>query len=125
MKLRNLFLLGTVVAFIFALGFLLGPTTILPMFGLTAGKSEVLLTQVFGAALIGFGVLSWFARDFTDLKARDGAVISLFLFNVVAFVVTLLGVLSGAMKSGGWVAAIIFLVFAAGYGYFQFVSPGD
>jgi hypothetical protein len=124
MKIRNLYLLGTLVAFIFALGLLLGPTTILQLFGLTTGNTEKLLAQLIGASLAGFGLLGWFARDFTDTNAQDGATITLFIFNVIAFVVSLLAVFS-FWRSAGWVAAIIFLLFALGFGYFQFIGPKE
>ncbi len=125
MKLRNFLMLGTAVAFIFALGLLLGPKITLQFIGLTQGASEVLLGQVMGAALVGYGVLSWVTKDFMDAKARQGGLITLLVFNAVGFVVTLLGVLSKVMRSGGWTVVIIFLIFAAAYGYFQFAGSGE
>jgi hypothetical protein len=125
MKLSNLHLLGTVVSFIFALGLLLGPTTILSLFGLTTGNTEKLLAQLFGASLGGFGLVSWFARDATDANAQAGSTISLFIFNVIAFIVSLLAVFSKAWRSGGWIAVIVFLLFGLGYGYFQFIGPKE
>ncbi len=125
MKQSNLYLLSTVVAFIFALGLLLGPSTILQLFGLTTGNTEKLLAQLFGGALGGFGLLSWFARDFTDPKAQEGAAITLFIFNVIAFIVSLLAIISKVWRLGGWIAVIIFLLFALGFGYFQFVGPKE
>jgi hypothetical protein len=125
MKLGYLYILGTVVAFIFALGLLLGPVTVLQLFGLSTGNSEKLLAQLFGSALAGFGLLGWFARDFTDQKAQDSAAITLFLFNAIAFVVSLLGVFSQVWRSGGWLVVIIFLFFTLGFGYFQFIGPKE
>jgi len=125
MKLSNLYLLNTLVAFVFALGLLLGPTTVLTLFGLSTGNTEKLLAQLFGASLGGFGLLSWFAKDFTDAKAQEGATISLFITNVIAFIVSILAVFSKAWRSGGWIAVIIFLIFAAGFGYFQFIGPKE
>jgi hypothetical protein len=125
MKLSNMYLLSTAVAFIFALGLLLGPTTILQLFGLTTGNTEKLLAQLFGAALGGFGLLSWFARGFSDPKAQEGATITLFIFNVIAFIVSLLAVFSKVWRSGGWIAVIIFLLFALAFGYFQFIGPKE
>jgi hypothetical protein len=125
MKLSNLYLLNTIVAFVFALGLLLGPTTVLQLFGLTTGNTEKLLAQLIGASLAGFGLLSWFARDFSDSKAQDGAAITLFIFNVIALVVSVLAVFSGAWRSGGWTAVIIFLILAVGFGYFQFIGPKE
>ena len=125
MKLNNLYILSALVAFVFALGLLLGPTTVLQLFSLTTGNTEKLLAQLIGASLAGFGLLSWFARDFEDSKAHDGAAITLFTFNVIAFVVSLLAVLSNVWRSTGWIAVIIFLLFALGYGYFQFIGPKE
>jgi hypothetical protein len=120
-----MYLVSTAVAFIFALGLLLGPTTILQMFGLATANTDKLLAQLIGASLAGFGVLSWFARGFTDPKAQDGAAISLFIFNLIAFVVSLLAVFSKVWRAGGWLAVIIFLLFTLAFGYFQFIGPKE
>ncbi len=126
MKLRSLFILNTVVALLFALVFLLGPAFALKFFGLTQGKSELLLAQVIGSALVGFGFLAWFARDYADPGATQGALVSLFIFNAIGFVVTLLGVLSQVTRTGAiWLVVILFLLFAVGYAYFQFAGPRE
>jgi len=70
-------------------------------------------------------LLGWFARDFTDQKAQDSAAITLFLFNAIAFVISLLAVFSQVWRSGGWLAVIIFLFFTLGFGYFQFIGPKE
>ena len=126
MKLRSVFILNTVVALLFALVFLLGPAFALKFFGLTQGKSEVLLAQVIGAALVGFAFLAWFAKDYADSQATQGAVLSLLIFSAIGFVVTLLGVLSQVTRTGTlWLVVILFLLFAAGYAYFQFAGPRE
>src|SRR5574341_1258566 len=125
MKLRNVLMLGTAVAFVFALGLLLGPKLTLQFIGLTQGASETILGQVIGAALIGYGLLGWLAKDFTDVKARQGALWSLLVFNAVGFIVALLGVLSKVVRSSGWTVVILFLIFAAAFAYFQFAGPSE
>jgi hypothetical protein len=126
MRLRSFLLFGTVVALLFALALLLGPAVILKFFGLTGSATEVLLAQLIGAALIGAGVLSWFAKDFTEGQAIQGAVVSLFIANAVAFVVSLLAVLGKVTKGGSaWIVVILFLIFAAGFAYFQFFGPRE
>ncbi len=125
MRLRSLLVLGTIIALLFALALLLGPATVLKFFGLTQGKSEVLLAQAIGAGLVGYGLLAWFAKDF-DAAALQGTVLSLFLGAAVAFVVTLLGILSQVTRAGAaWFAAILFLLFAVGLAYFQFMGPRE
>lgn len=126
MKIRTLFLLDTIVSLLFAVALLLGPAITLQFFGLTTGNTEKLLAQILGAGMVGFGLLSWFAKDFADIKAREGAVFSLLLFSAVGFVVTLLGILSKTTRTGGaWVVAILFLIFTIGYVYFQFMNPSE
>jgi hypothetical protein len=126
MKLRNLFLTETIISLLFAVALLLGPATILKFFGLTQGKTELLLAQILGAGLVGLGALAWFARDFADMQASRGAVVSLLTFNAIGFVVALLGLLSQVTRAGSaWLIVIIFLLFAAGYAYFQFIGPRE
>ena len=70
-------------------------------------------------------LISWFAKDFSDLNARRGVVTSLFIFDTIGFVVSLLGVFAKAMDSTGWSVVIIFLLLALGYGYFLFLNQAD
>ncbi len=126
MKLRTLFLLDVVVSLLFALAFLLGPAIALKFFGLTTGKTETLLAQVIGASLVGFAGVCWFAKDYTEAQAIQGAVLSLMLYSAIGFVVTLLGVLSQVTRSGSaWLVVIIYLLFTAGFAYFQFAGPRE
>ncbi len=126
MRLRTLFLLGMILSFLFALGLLLGPAIILKFFGLTGSATEVVLAQLIGAGLIGIGILSWFAKDFADSGALQGTVISMFIASAVAFVVSLLAILSKAVKGGNaWIPVILFFLFAIGLAYFQFFGPRE
>jgi hypothetical protein len=125
MNLRNLFLFNMFVAIIFSLALLLGPNILLTKFGLKAGPSENLVAQLLGAALVVPGLLSWFAKDFNDHSAQKSVMLSLFLFHAIGFVVALLGQLSGAMKSPGWIIVTVFLALAMGYGYFLFAKPSE
>jgi hypothetical protein len=126
MKLRTLFILDAIVSLLVALGFLLGPATLLKFFGLSTGKTELVLAQVIGAALVGFGALAWFGKDAEDLPAIQGITASLLIFSAIGFVVTLLAVLAQVTRAGAfWVLVLLFLLLAAGYAYFQFAGPRE
>lgn len=126
MKLRTFFLLDAVISMLLALGFLLGPTTVLKFFGLSNGKTEILLAQILGAALVGFGALAWFAKDFSEPSAVQATTSSLFIFGAIGFVVMLLGVMAQVTRAGGaWLLVLLFLVSAAGYAYFQMVGTRE
>jgi hypothetical protein len=125
MRLRSLLLLGMIVSFLFALALLLKPDIILKFFGLPGTAAEQLLAQLIGAGLIGIGVVSWFAKDF-EASALQGTVIALFIAGAVAFVVSLLGVLAKVPRTGNaWIVVVLFLIFTAGFAYFQFIGPRD
>ena len=56
MKLRNLFLLNTAVALLFALGFLLMPAVLLDLFGFVDNAGTKLIGQFLGVELLAAGV---------------------------------------------------------------------
>jgi hypothetical protein len=125
MNLRNFFLLSFVVGLLFALGLLLGAPTVLGLFKIKAGPAENVVAQLLGAALIVPALISWFARDVSEPGSRTAVVFPLFLFNAIGFVVSLLAVLAKTVNATGWIIVALFLVFALGFGYFQFVRTSD
>ncbi len=126
MKLRTVFILDAAISILLALGFLLGPATLLKFFGFTQGKTEMLLAQIIGAALVAFAALAWFARDSVDLRATPGPTAALIIFGAIGFVVTLLALLSQVTRAGAaWILVILFLVSAVAFAYFQFVGPRE
>ena len=131
MKLRYVFVLNTIVALIFAAGLLLAPRTILGLFGVTVGSSVNFnaslnfVAQLLGASLVLPGLLTSFAAGMADASARRSVVISLFVFQVVGFAVSLLGMLSKVMSVTGWLVVGLFLIFALGYAYFLFMNSSE
>jgi hypothetical protein len=131
MKLRYVFVLNAIVSLIFAVGFLLAPKTMLGLFHLSVGStvsfnaSMNFVTQLLGAALIAHGLLSWFASGMAEANARRAVAISLFVFEVVGFALSLLGMLSKIMSVTGWILVGLFLLFALGYAYFLFMKQSE
>ncbi len=117
---RSLLIVNAVIAIAFALGLLLGPAPLLQAIGLTTGNTEKLVAQLFGGSLIAVGLISWMAKDFSDPKARDGAVISFLLSDIVGFVISLLATIAHTMRNFGWLVVVIYLLLALGFAYFQF-----
>lgn len=124
-NLRNVFLVNALVDVAFALVVLIGPETVLRLLRLSNGNTEMLMARLWAGALIALGVIAWFARDFTDIKARDVVAISLLLFAVIGFVVALLATLGNVLRVAGWGIVTVFLAFALSYGYLQLVKKGE
>jgi hypothetical protein len=125
MKLRNLFLLNTVVALLFALGFLLMPTVLLDLFGFPSNDGTKFLGQIIGVELMVGGLSTFFARDTRDHTARQALTLANLIASIIGVIVSLGGMLSGVMNDLGWVIVGAYLVLTLGFGYFQFIGPAE
>jgi hypothetical protein len=122
MKLSTFLKIVSIVAFVYALGLILLPTTLLSIYGFGASAADRLLSQFFGVELLAVGLITWLARDFTGESVRPVITGSL-IADVVGAVVSIVGTLAGVMSSAGWSAVLIYVVFALGFAYFQFMPP--
>ena len=123
MKLSNMFVVNAIVALFFGISFVLAPTVVLSLYGMTQGTSEALAGQYFGVELIAIGLLTWFARNVADPDAQRAIIRALLISSVIGVVVSLLGTLSGVMNALGWSSVVIYLFLTIGYGYFEFMKP--
>ena len=123
MKFSTLLTIAAVVAVVFGLAFVLVTGPLLSFYGITLDKAGTLVAQLFGAALIGFAVLNWFARGVTDREARQAIVLANLASDTVGFVMALIGQLAGVANALGWSTVALYLLLALGFAYFQFMKP--
>ena len=123
MKLSTLMVINAIVALLFGLAFVLMAGTLLSFYGITPSPGGLIPARLFGATLLGYAVLTWFARNTEESEARRAIVLALFVSDVVGFIVALVGQLSGAVNALGWSTVVIYLLLALGFGYFQFMKP--
>ena len=90
MKLRNLYLLNSIVSLGFALGFLLMNTFLLELIGMDVTPDTRTLGQLIAVELVVGGVTTFLARDVTDAKATGAINTGNFLAGVVGTVVAFL-----------------------------------
>ena len=121
MNLSLLFTINAVLAAVFGLAFVIAPGQAASLYGVTADAQFRYLAQLFGAALVGFAVLTWVARNATASDARKAIVLALFVSNALGFVLALLGQMAGVANPMGWSTVVIYLILALGFGYFQFM----
>ena len=123
MKLSTVFTVNAVVALLFSLGFLLAPAATLARYGVTTDDVGIQVTRWFGAAVLGYAVLTWSARNSEESAARRAIVLALFLSFAIGLIVSVVNQLSGLANALGWSTVAIYLLFTLGYGYFQFAKP--
>jgi hypothetical protein len=123
MKLGNLFVINAVIAGLFGLAFVFAPARLLAQYGLAVDPGFGLIAQLFGAALIGYAILTWQARNAGESDARRAIVFALFVADGVAVVIALMGQLRGFVNSLGWSTVVIYLLLGIGFAYFHFAKP--
>jgi hypothetical protein len=118
MTIKTFFTILAVLAIIHGIGFVLAPDQLATVYGLEHSLAMALLSRLFGSALLAWGGIVWYARDFRDEGAVRAVLISTGIADVISVVVTVMGTLAGTMNEMGWVAVLIYLFSALGCGYF-------
>jgi hypothetical protein len=125
MKLKVLFIVTAIVAIVFGVVFVIIPTQLYALYGIESGAGLNYMGQLFGAALIAIGLISWQSRNAADSDARSAIILAFFIGDGIGFVVSLIGQLNGVVGSLGWLTVIIYLLLTIGFGYFQFSKPSS
>ncbi len=118
MHLKTLLLVNTVVTAAFGLALLFAPGQVTAAYGITADTGLRYVAQLFGVCLLGFAVLTWFAKDATESEARVAILRGLFVTAGLGFFVALVAQLRGVVNALGWSTVAIFLLLALGWAYF-------
>lgn len=123
MKLSNLMVVKAIVCLGFGILLVAIPGLLMSLYGVTLHEGGILMARLYGAALLGNLMLTWFSRTDPGSEALRAAVLGLFVYDAVGLIVALVATLTGVMNALGWSVVAIYLVFTVGYGYFQFVKP--
>src|SRR6478609_632398 len=116
MTIKTFFTIIAVLALVHGVGFVLVTEQVAASYGMATSASTVLTARLFGAALLGLGLIFWFARDGSSESVR-GVFIATIIGNTVGVIVVVMGTTAGTLNSMGWVAALIYLFGAARVSY--------
>ena len=118
MTIKTYFTIISVIGIVFGVGFLLAPAQLGLIYSVNESPDVELAHRFFGGALLAWALTGWFAKDFHDLAALRGILISFAIGHAAGLLVTVFGVLSGLLNSLAWLNALIFLFGAVGSIYF-------
>ena len=114
MTARMFLTISSIFATLYGLGFLLFPGSSIAIYGTEPESHLILLVRYFGSALLAFGVLEWFAKEFRDREAVRAVLIAVFILNAVGLLVTVGGMVEGLFNSMAWSSVILYAAFLAG-----------
>ena len=123
MNYRILFLINALIAVLLGLGFLLMPDRILGQLGVDGYAATQLLSQFFGTAMLGLGLLLWFAKDVSEVHLQKGMGIALLVGAVAGLMITVMGTASGILRANGWIAIVVYAILGLAYAYLLFLKP--
>lgn len=123
MNYRIMFLINALIAVLLGLGFLILPNRILDQFGVDGYAATKLISQFFGTAMLGLGLLLWFAKDVTDANLQKGMAIALLVGAVAGSFITVMGTTSGVLRANWWIALVVYTILGLAYGYLLFQKP--
>jgi hypothetical protein len=123
MNYRLVFLISALIAVLVGLGFLAVPNKVLDQFGVDEYAATKLASQFIGTAMLALGLLLWFAKDVIEENLQKGMAIALLVGAAAGLVITLVGTTSGILRSNGWIAMVVYLLFGLAYAYLVFMKP--
>lgn len=118
MKYKTLMMIKAATAFIVGIPMTLVPCKFLPLFGITLAPGGRFPARGYGAAMLGYLMLCWFARNAEKSDTRKAIIISLFVYDLFGFLVAFYSQLKGVMNGLGWLVVFIYFFFTIAFGYF-------
>lgn len=119
MKVKHVMICKAVVCIGFGIPMLLIPAQLMSLYGLNLDANGIVMARLYGGALLGNLLLTWFCRNDPGSPSLRAAVLYLFVYDGINFIITLVASLNGVMNSFGYSASAIYLFFTIGFGYFQ------
>jgi hypothetical protein len=109
--------IAAVVAILYALAFLLLPVQASLFFSSFAEPRSVLYLRFCGAAVLAWGLIVWFARDFRDWHAVRGVLIASVAGLAVNILITVWATMQGWLNANAWGSAVVLFLLLLGGGY--------
>jgi hypothetical protein len=118
MKLKNLMVIKAIVCLFFGVLLLAIPDKLISLFGATLSDGGMFTAREYGSSLFGNMFLCWFARNAGESQARKAIILALFVYDLIAFIMTVFTVIAGVLNALGWLIVLVYLFFTIGFGYF-------
>src|SRR3977135_109899 len=120
MKLNSFLMLATIVAAVFGLAFLLGPTQLVALYGVKLTPATEVIGRIAGSVILGFAIVFWSIRNESGAEALKGAMLAGLIANGLDALILLHATATGLLNTLGWVQVAINGLVAIGLAYLPF-----
>jgi len=119
MKLKTLLIINAIVLSLSGFSALFIPTKVLIMYGVDPNSASTMMAQYSGLGSIAIGLVTWFSRNIEHAQAQKTLIPALLITYVIGTIISILGTISGIIKSG-WPVVGLYFILSVGFFYFQF-----
>jgi hypothetical protein len=106
--------IAAVVAILYAVAFLLLPIQASLIFSSFAEPRAVLYLRFCGAAVLVWGLILWFARDFRDWPAVRSVLIASLAGLAINLIINITATLDGWLNSNAWGSTVVLTLLLIG-----------
>jgi hypothetical protein len=119
MSLKNFLAFATLVAAVFGLAFLIVPSQLVAIYGVTLTPATAVIGRIAGSTILAFAIVFWGARNGNGAEALKAAMLAGLITNGLDCLILLHATWSGLLNAYGWPQAAINGVLALGFAYFM------
>ena len=116
--------IASIVSMLFAVGFLLIPAQTSLFFTGLAEAHVILALRCAGAAVLAWGLILWFARNFRDWEAVRSVLVASIIGLAINIVLDVWGIVQGLMNANTWGSALVLTLLLVGAAY-QLATGGS
>ena len=116
--LRVVFILEAAVDAIFGVPLIVATALLLSIYGMSTDSAGTFLGQFLGAVFIGFGLLNWYAKDWSDSDERRLLIRVNFITTALGFLIALNYQLQPGSGVLSWAFVLLTALFGSAWGYF-------
>ena len=116
--------IAAIIAILYALAFLLIHVQASLFLSSFAEPRAVLYLRFVGAAVLAWGLIVWFARDFRDWDAVRGVLISSVVGLAVNIILNVAATIGGWLNAKAWGSTVVLVLLLLG-GIYQLLEGGQ
>jgi uncharacterized membrane protein len=114
MTAKTFLTISSIFTILYGLSFLLVPGQSIAMYGTDPEPRLTLICRFLGSALLAFGIVQWFNKEFRDWDAIRAVLIAIAVLNALNLLVNLWGTMQGLFNAMAWSTTIVSAIFLAG-----------